>query len=96
MHSRVQTYYIAGKDQSPNVHGRHQTICKNEKELETLIDALRIYNQDIGMGFGIEKCAMFVMKSGKWHLTDGMELPNQYKIRTLGEKEAYKAWKLTP
>ena len=30
------------------------------------------------------------MKSGKRHLTDGMELPNQEKIRTLGEKETYK------
>ena len=28
----------------------------------------------------------------KWqrHLTDGMELPNQDKIRTLGENETYK------
>ena len=42
------------------------------------------------MEFGIEKCAMLVMKSGKRHLTDGMELPNQDKIRTLGEKETYK------
>ena len=42
------------------------------------------------MEFGIEKCAMLVMKSDKRHLTDGMELPNQDKIRTLGEKETYK------
>ena len=30
------------------------------------------------------------MKRGKRYLTDGMELPNQDKIRTLGEKEIYK------
>ena len=30
------------------------------------------------------------MKSGKRYVTDGMELPNQDKIRTLGEKETYK------
>ena len=41
------------------------------------------------MEFGIEKCAMLVMKSGKRHLTDGRELPDQ-DIRTLGEKETYK------
>ena len=40
-------------------------FAKNEKELETLIHAIRIYSQDIGMEFGIEKCATFVMKSGK-------------------------------
>ena len=39
------------------------------------------------MGFGIEKCAMIVMKGGKRHLTNRMELPSQDKIRTFGEKE---------
>ena len=67
-------------------------FAKNGKELVTVIHAVRIYNQDIGMEFGIEKCAMLVIKSGKRHLTDGMELPNQDKIKTLGEKEAYKYW----
>ena len=62
-------------------------FAKNEKELETLIHAVRIYCQDIGMEFVIEKCAMQVMKSDKRHLTDGMELPNQDKIRTLRERE---------
>ena len=38
----------------------------------------------------LEKCAMLVMKSGKRHRTDGMELPNQDKIRTLAENETYK------
>ena len=65
-------------------------FAKNEKELETLIQAVRIYSQDIGMEFGIEKCAMLVMKTGKRHLTDGLELPNQDKIRTLEENETYK------
>ena len=65
-------------------------FAKKEKELETLIHKVRIYSQDIGMKFGIEKCAMFVMKSGKRHLMDGMVLPNQEQIRKLGEKETYK------
>ena len=65
-------------------------FAKNEKELETLIHAVRIYSQDIGMEFGLEKCAMLVMKSGKGNRTDGMELSNQDKIRTLKENETYK------
>ena len=63
-------------------------FAKNEKQLETLTHAVRIYSQDIGMEFSIAKCAMLVMKSGK-HLTDGMELPNQEGMRTFGEKETY-------
>ena len=42
------------------------------------------------MEIDIEKCAMLVMKSGKRQLTDGMELPNQDKIRKLAENETYK------
>ena len=33
---------------------------------------------------------MLVMKSGKRHLTDGMELPNQDTIKTIAENEIYK------
>ena len=65
-------------------------FAKKEKELETLIHTVRIYNRDIGMEFGVEKCAMLVMKSGKRHLTDGMELPNKDKIKTFAENETYK------
>ena len=75
-------------------------FAKNEKELETL-HAVRIYSQDRRMEFGIEKCGIEkrmefgiekcgIEKSGKRHLTDGMELPNQVKTRTLREKETYK------
>ena len=65
-------------------------FAKNEKELETQIHAVRIYSQDTGMDFGIENCAMLVMKSGKWHLTDRMELPSEDKIKMPREKETSK------
>ena len=57
----------------------------NGNKLETLIHAVRICSRDIGMEFGT-----LVMKSGKRHQTDKMKLPNQDKIRTLGEKGTYK------
>ena len=56
-------------------------------KLKSQIKAVRIYSQDIGMEFGIEKCAMLIMKGGKRHITEGIDLPNREKIRTLGEKE---------
>ena len=62
----------------------------NQKDLETLIYAVRIYSQDIRIEFSIEKCAMPVMKSGKRHMTDGTELPNHEEIRTPEENETYK------
>ena len=33
---------------------------------------------------------MLVMKSGKRHMADGMELPNHDRMRTLEENETYK------
>ena len=52
-------------------------LATNENLLETLIQAVRIYSQDIGMRFGIEKCAMLIVKSGKRQMTEGIELPNK-------------------
>ena len=67
-------------------------FAKNEKELETLIQAVRIYCQDIGLEFGIEKCAMLIIRSGKQHMMEGIEQTNEEKIRILGEKETYNTW----
>ena len=33
-----------------------------EKKLETMIQKIRIYRQDIGMKFGRDKCAMPIIK----------------------------------
>ena len=41
------------------------------------------------MEFYKEKCAMQVIKSGKRHMTEEIEIPNQEKITTLKEKEIY-------
>ena len=50
----------------------------------------RIYSDNIGIEFGIEKCAMLIIKSEKLQMTEKIELPNQGKIRTHREKEIYK------
>ena len=63
-----------------------------KKELETLIQAVTIYSDDIKMEFGIEKCAMFIMRNGKRQKMEEIKLPNQEKFRRLGEKETYKLW----
>ena len=36
-------------------------FAKNEKELEILRQAVRIYSQNIGMEFDKEKCAKLIM-----------------------------------
>ena len=48
---------------------------------------MRIYSQYVGMEIVIEKCTMLVMKSGKRHTMEGVEVPNQVIIRTLGHED---------
>ena len=62
-------------------------FTENNKELETLIQTIRIYSQDIGMEIGIEKSAMFIMKSGKQQVTERIKLAIQERISMVGEKE---------
>ena len=42
-----------------------KVFARTKKELETVIQTVRIYIQDIGMEFGIEKCAILIVKKGK-------------------------------
>ena len=56
-------------------------LAKKEKELESIIHTIRIYSQDLGMEFFIEKYAMLMIKSGKWQMTEGIEQTNQEIIR---------------
>ena len=45
---------------------------KSEKALDSLIQTIRIFSEDIGMQFGIDKCAMLVVKRGKTVKSDGI------------------------
>ena len=53
--------------------------AKDKKELDALIQTVRVFSKDIGMDFGIEKCAMIQMKRGKFVMSEGIELPNGKK-----------------
>ena len=65
-------------------------FAQNKKELETFIQVVRIYSQDIGVEFSIEKCAMLIMRNRKRQKTEGIELPNQQNIRMLREMDSWK------
>ena len=63
---------------------------RSEKGLDSLIQAVRVFSEDIGMEFGIEKCAMLVMEKGKIVKSVGIELPDGEVIKSLQEGESYK------
>lgn len=49
--------------------------AKNEKGLELLVQTVLIFSDDIGMEFGIDKCATLVLMRGKITKFDGISLP---------------------
>ena len=63
---------------------------KSMSELDSLVEATRIYSQDIGMEFGISKCAMLEMKRGKMVASNGLELPSGEIIKALESSDGYK------
>ena len=61
-----------------------------EKGLDSWIQTIRVFKEDIGMEFGIEKYAMFVKEKGKIVKSVGIELPDGQVIKSLQERESYK------
>lgn len=39
-------------------------FAKAEKEIESLTTTVQLINKGIGMGFGIEKCCVMILKGG--------------------------------
>ena len=58
-----------------------------KKNWKLLMQGVRIFSQDIGMEFGIENCAMLIMRSRKRNMREGLELPNQEKKSERSEKK---------
>ena len=52
-------------------------FTKNYTELVTIIQTIRIYSQDTGMKFDIEKRTIFIIKGGKYEIMLRIEMPNQ-------------------
>ena len=61
--------------------------AKSETELDSLIQIMRIFYDDVGMVFGLDKCAVLVLKSGKMARTYGIELPDGKHMREVNLDE---------
>ena len=61
-----------------------------EKGLDSLVQAVPLFFEDIGMEFGIENCTLLVMEKGKIVKSVGIKLPDGKVIKSLQEGESYK------
>ena len=58
--------------------------------MDSLVQTVHVFSEDIGMEFGIEKCATLVIEKGKIVKSVGIELPDGKVIKSLQEGESYK------
>ena len=58
--------------------------------MDSLVRTVCGFSEDLGMEFGIEKCAVLLMEKGKIVKSVGIELPNGKVIKSLQEGESYK------
>ena len=63
---------------------------RSEKRLDSLVQTVCIFREDIGMEFGIEKCAILVTEKGKIVKSVGIELSDDKIIKSLQKDESYK------
>ena len=64
--------------------------ARNENQLDSLIQTIRIVSKDIGMKFGMEKCAVLVLKRGRLAQSEGTRLPDKTTMRAMRESKGYK------
>jgi len=57
---------------------------------ESLFETVRLFTSDIGMTFGMEKCAHLSIKCGKAAKCDGLKLSAGEMVQTLPLSERYR------
>ena len=63
---------------------------RNVNEIDSLIQTVRIFSQDIGMEFGIQKCAMLKIVRRKMVECEGISLQDGEKVRSLEKGQDYR------
>ena len=67
-----------------------KSFGKTEIQLDSLINMVHIYSEDISMEFGLRKCGILIMQRGKLVHTVGMEFPSSEKIKEIDLDSGYK------
>ena len=64
--------------------------AKDDNELEGLLRIVKGFSDDIGMEFGLSKCAKATFKRGKLEESDHVRLDEETMIKDLEQEEVYK------
>ena len=64
-------------------------FAKNVDQIDSLVNTVRIFSEDIKMEFGLSKCGVLIMKRGKVVESDGLCMPDGTMMRNT-EESGYK------
>ena len=62
---------------------------KSEDQIDSLVQTIQVFSEDIGMEFGLRKCGVLLMKRGKKVRCDDITLLDGRIMREI-EREGYK------
>ena len=61
-------------------------LCsKNEDQIDTLLNTVRIFSEDIKMEFELPKCGVLITERGKVVKSEGIRLPDGKMIKNIEE-----------
>ena len=58
---------------------------KSDNQIDSLVQTVFTFSEDIGMEFGLKKCGVVILKKGKLVKFDGIHLPNQEIMKKVDE-----------
>ena len=70
--------------------GDLKLFAKSEEQIDSLVNSVRIFSDDIKMEFGLLKCAVLIMKRGKVVTREGIDLPDGRMMKCIEEGSGYK------
>ena len=60
-------------------------FTKSKNHIDSLVQTVHIFSDDIGMQFGIKKCGVLIMERGKVIRTDGIRWPDGQDMKDTDE-----------
>ena len=60
-------------------------FVKNEDQIDSLVNTVKIFSEDIKMEFGLPKCGVLIMKRGKVVKNEGISIPDGKMVKNIEE-----------
>ena len=86
-----------GRQQDPSRRVNHllfmddlKLYASSDTQLQQLLQVVHTFSNDIGMKFGLDKCAKCCLRAGKKSHAENIQLDEDNNIRDLEEQEPYK------